>query len=35
MQAASEAGEYWADKGVTGGLSEFFDAVKASADWSI
>jgi hypothetical protein len=27
MQAASESGEYWAEKGITGGLSEFADAV--------
>jgi hypothetical protein len=27
MQAASEAGEYWADKGFVGGMREFADAV--------
>lgn len=30
MQAASEAGDFWAEKGLTGGLSEFVDAVKYS-----
>jgi hypothetical protein len=28
LQAASEAGEYWADKGISGGLLEFADSVK-------
>lgn len=28
MQAASEAGEYWADKGIVDGLKEFTDAVR-------
>ncbi len=28
MQAASEAGEFWANKGVAGGLKEFAEAVK-------
>jgi hypothetical protein len=28
VQAASEAGDYWAEKGVAGGLSEFADAVR-------
>jgi hypothetical protein len=27
MKAASEAGEYWAEKGIVGGLKEFADAV--------
>jgi hypothetical protein len=28
MQAASEAGEFWAEKGIGGGLREFADAVR-------
>jgi hypothetical protein len=28
IQAASEAGEYWAKKGLRGGLKEFADAVR-------
>jgi hypothetical protein len=27
MKTASEAGDYWAEKGITGGLAEFADAV--------
>jgi hypothetical protein len=30
MQASSEAGDYWANKGLKGGLSEFFEAVADS-----
>jgi hypothetical protein len=28
MQAASEAGEYWSEKGISGGFREFSDAVR-------
>jgi hypothetical protein len=27
MQLASEAGEYWAEKGILGGLAEFVRAI--------
>lgn len=30
MQSASEAGDFWAEKGLLGGLSEFLEAVKHS-----
>ena len=30
MQAASEAGDFWAQKGLLGGLSEFVEAVEYS-----
>lgn len=32
MQAASEAGDYWANKGLMGGLTEFKDALKYSVE---
>ena len=36
MQAASEAGDYWARKGLTGGISEFAEAVKYSIQsWQV
>jgi len=28
MQAASEAGEFWAEKGIVGGLKEFAEGVR-------
>jgi hypothetical protein len=32
MQSASEAGDFWAEKGLLGGLSEFLEAVKYSIE---